>query len=183
MALVSVLFFAILFLAPTAPAQAVQCTDTTCDSSGNPNPPSSGTSQAASNSGLCDPAKIKDYPVPDTEKDRITKSCNCDGTPSLTTDQIKSCEACAKGAESCLKNNGIIKKFIQPIVNFLSAVVAVVIVGSIMFAGIQYALAGDKAEAVGAAKKRIVSSLFAFLVFLLTFAFLQWLIPGGVFKT
>lgn len=111
----------------------------------------------------------------------MTKSCVCDGTPNLTDKQIKSCEACRQGSKSCLENNRIIKDFIQPMVNFLSALVAVVVVGSIMFAGIQYALAGDKAEAVGAAKKRITTSLMAFLIFILTFAFLQWLIPGGVF--
>lgn len=110
------------------------------------------------------------------------RSCACDKTLNLTTeDAVKSCEACQKSSSECLTSNVIIKD-IQKIVNFLSALVAVVVIGSIMVGGIQYALGGDSAEKVGAAKKRIGNSLYAFLIFILTFAFLQWLIPGGVFS-
>lgn len=70
---------------------------------------------------------------------------------------------------------------LNTIVKFLSGLVGVVIVGVIIFGGIQYALAGDKAEAVTAAKKRIANGVIALFVFLFIFAFVQWLIPGGVF--
>lgn len=80
-----------------------------------------------------------------------------------------------------LKNNCIVKD-INQIVNFLSAGVAVVVVGVIIVGGIQYSMAGDKPEAVSAAKQRIINGLIALVAFILTFAFLQWLIPGGVFS-
>lgn len=124
--------------------------------------------------------------TPPVQKNKLSQlqydSCKCDGTPNLTDAQVKNCEACKNGSKSCLENNGIIKNVIQPIVNFLTALVGIVVVGSIMLGGIQYALGGDNAEKVGQAKKRIGNSLFAFLIFILTFAFLQWLIPGGVFS-
>ncbi|HEY5550162.1 MAG TPA: hypothetical protein VIK37_03145 [Candidatus Saccharimonadales bacterium] len=70
---------------------------------------------------------------------------------------------------------------IQVVVNFLSAGVGIVVVGVIILGGIQYSLAGDNPQAVGAAKQRIINGLIALLAFLLTFAFVQWLVPGGVF--
>ena len=80
-----------------------------------------------------------------------------------------------------LQQNPIIKD-IQVIVNALGAAVAVVVTISIIFGGIQYSLSGDRADEVTKAKKRISNSLVALLIFILTFTFLQWLIPGGVFK-
>lgn len=123
----------------------------------------------------------KDIEANAKTKDIMIRSCKCDGTWSLTTEAaVTSCENCQKGSKNCLKNNVIIKD-IQKFVDFLSALVGIVVIGSIMVGGIQYALGGDNAEKVGQAKKRISTSLFAFLIFILTFAFLQWLIPGGVF--
>lgn len=73
-------------------------------------------------------------------------------------------------------------KDINVIVAFLSAGVGVVVVGTIILGGIQYTMAGDNPQAITAAKQRIINGLVALLAFLLTFAFLQWIIPGGVFK-
>jgi len=80
-----------------------------------------------------------------------------------------------------LKDNPIVKN-INKIVGVLAGLVGVVVVGTIILGGIQYATAGDKAEAVSAAKQRIINGLIALLAFLFIFAFLQWLVPGGVFK-
>lgn len=71
-------------------------------------------------------------------------------------------------------------KYINPIVNLLSALVGIVVVGSIIFGGIQYsASAGDPGKAA-AAKQRIINSLGALAAFVFLFAFLQWIIPGGL---
>ena len=78
------------------------------------------------------------------------------------------------------KTNPIIQD-INQWVTFLSALVGVVVVGVIILGGIQYALAGDNPSAVTAAKSRIINGLIALGAFLLTYAFLQWLVPGGVF--
>jgi hypothetical protein len=79
--------------------------------------------------------------------------------------------------DKCLNSNPIIKD-IRLIVNLLSAGVGVVITGSIIFAGIQYAYAGNNSTTVGAAKKRIQDSLIALLAFFFVYAFLNWIIPG-----
>jgi len=83
--------------------------------------------------------------------------------------------------QSKLSDNPIVKN-INKIVGILAGLVGVVVVGTIILGGIQYATAGDKAEAVSAAKQRIINGLIALLAFLFIFAFLQWLVPGGVFK-
>ncbi|OGC80452.1 hypothetical protein A2943_00400 [Candidatus Adlerbacteria bacterium RIFCSPLOWO2_01_FULL_51_16] len=70
---------------------------------------------------------------------------------------------------------------IQTVVNFLSAGVGIVVVAMIIIGGIQYTMAGDNPQAVSEAKSRIKNALFGLLAYALTFAFLNWLIPGGVF--
>jgi hypothetical protein len=84
-------------------------------------------------------------------------------------------------AASDLSNNPIVKD-LNKIVAFLSAGVGIIVVAVIILGGIQYMLAGDNPQAVGAAKQRIINGFIALVTFLLMFAFLQWLIPGGVFK-
>jgi hypothetical protein len=64
----------------------------------------------------------------------------------------------------------------------LSIGVAIIVVGVILVGGIQYILAGGNATPVTAARKRIVNGMVALAAFLFAEAFLQWLIPGGVFK-
>ncbi|MBX4188674.1 hypothetical protein KW792_01085 [Candidatus Saccharibacteria bacterium] len=112
------------------------------------------------------------------------------GGPSGNTNPVAS-GACnntedAKGNVSqskvnkCINQSPVVKD-IQNIVNFLSAAVGVVIIAMIIVGGIQYSLAGDNASALGAAKQRITNAMIALFAFLFAFAFLQWLIPGGIF--
>lgn len=83
--------------------------------------------------------------------------------------------------QTCLKKNKIVSRINQA-VNLLSALVGIVVAGSIIFAGIQYTLAGDNPQKVGAARSRITSSIVALILFLFIFAILQYLIPGGIFS-
>lgn len=82
------------------------------------------------------------------------------------------------GVQSCLKNNQIVKD-LNFIINFIATGVGIVVIGTIIVGGIQYSLAGDNATATGAAKQRIINGLIALVAFIFTYAFLQWLIPGG----
>lgn len=81
-----------------------------------------------------------------------------------------------------LSSDNPIIKDLNKIVNFLSALVAIVVIGSIIVGGIQYSLAGGGSDTTQKAKKRIVDSFIALGVFLFIYALLQWLIPGGVFR-
>lgn len=82
---------------------------------------------------------------------------------------------------SSLKNNPIVKD-INSIVNFLSIGVGVVVIAMLIVGGIQYSIAGDNPQAVNAAKQRLINAAIALIAYIFIFAFLQWLIPGGVFN-
>jgi len=86
----------------------------------------------------------------------------------------------AAALENCIRNNKITKD-LNYIINFLSAGVGIVIVGMLLVGGIQYMVAGANPQALTAAKARISNALIALLAFIFTFAFLQWLVPGGIF--
>lgn len=79
------------------------------------------------------------------------------------------------GGEQCLINT-----YVKPAVETASALVGILVVISIIVAGIQYSSAAGDSSKVSAAKDRIRNSLVGFLAFLLLLAFLNWLIPGGV---
>jgi hypothetical protein len=103
---------------------------------------------------------------------------------NLTAAQLKSCEDCQNPAQadSCLKNNRIVVD-LNVIVNFLGGVVAIAVIGTIILGGIQYSMAGESPDAVGKAKQRITNGLIALVAFLFTYAFLQWIVPGGIFNS
>lgn len=79
------------------------------------------------------------------------------------------------------KSNCRIILMVVTITNILSALVGIVIVLAITVAGIQYSMAGGDPQKVTAAKHRIRSALVALLLYIFMFAFLQWIVPGGMF--
>lgn len=99
-------------------------------------------------------------------------TCN-DTTTNGVVDQSK--------VQSCITQTPVWND-IQTIVNVLSAGVAVVVTGVIILGGVQYTIAGDNPQALTAARQRIINGLIALFAFLFIWAFLQWLIPGGIFK-
>jgi Type IV secretion system pilin len=76
--------------------------------------------------------------------------------------------------------SGLITKYVNPAIRLLSGLVGVLVTISIVVAGIQYASAGGDPSKVVAARKRITNAILALLAYLFMFAFLQWLIPGGI---
>lgn len=51
----------------------------------------------------------------------------------------------------------------------------------VVLAGIQYAAAQDNAQSIAAAKGRLTNIVIGLFIYVLMFAALQWLIPGGMF--
>ena len=64
---------------------------------------------------------------------------------------------------------------------FLSVGVGIVVIGSIIVAGIQYAMSRGNPQATQAAIKRIASSVGALILYIFIFAIANYLIPGGIF--
>lgn len=102
-------------------------------------------------------------------------------TSACTADNGVPCDSTSPyGSSKDLATNPIVKD-INLVVNFLSIGIVVVVIAMLITGGIQYSAAGDNQQAVVAAKQRLINALIAFAAFLFTFAFLQWLIPGGIF--
>jgi hypothetical protein len=94
-------------------------------------------------------------------------------------DLKKDCKV-ARASQLNRSNCAIVDKIIV-VTNILSALVAVIVVGSLVWAGIQYGMAGPNPQAVAEARKRIRNALIALVFYIFMFSFLQWLVPGGIF--
>lgn len=81
------------------------------------------------------------------------------------------------------KINELFTAYINPFVAFLSAIAGIIIVISIIVGGLQYSSAGGDPGKVAAAKQRITNAIIALLFLIFLFAFLQWLVPGGLFNS
>lgn len=67
------------------------------------------------------------------------------------------------------------------IFRFLSAGVGLVVIGSIIVAGIQYSTSRGDPGATEASIKRITNSVIALLIYIFMFAIANFLVPGGMF--
>lgn len=67
-------------------------------------------------------------------------------------------------------------------VRILTGLVAVAAVASIIYAGVQYASAGDDSSKVKAAKDRMTQTVIGIILYMLMYVILEFLIPGGAFK-
>lgn len=93
-------------------------------------------------------------------------SVNCKGE---TPDKLK----------VCVQQNPVIQQFTQ-IINFLTIGVSVIITIVVIIGGMQYMTARNNPQAVTSAKKKIAAAIIAFAAYMILWAFLQYLIPGGV---
>lgn len=66
-------------------------------------------------------------------------------------------------------------------IRFLSAGVGLVIIGSVIWAGIQYSVSRGNPQTTEAAITRITNTFFALLLYLFIFAIANFLVPGGMF--
>jgi hypothetical protein len=121
-----------------------------------------------------DPAPATTTAPATTDSPKVTSS-KCDPT-SAEAATNKCCLASDLNSDNC----GIIA-YLNIAFNFVSGGVTLAIIGNIVLAGIQYSTAQGDPSAVGKSKKRIRDAIIAFIMFLSLYAFIQWLIPGGVF--
>lgn len=74
-----------------------------------------------------------------------------------------------------------ISRDIELVINTLSVGVGVVAVAMIIIGGLQYTASRSDPKAVAAAKSKITNAVIGIVVYVLIYAFLQWLVPGGLF--
>ena len=74
-----------------------------------------------------------------------------------------------------------IKKYVNPGINLFSALFGIVAVCSLIFGGIQYSAAGADPQKITNAKKRITDTIIAIVAYFFLYAFINFLVPGGLF--
>lgn len=84
-------------------------------------------------------------------------------------------------AEPLTPANCWIVSYVVDAINILSGLVGVVIVIMIAVGGLQYSSARDNPQATQAAKDKIRNAILALVLFIFGTAFLQYLVPGGIF--
>lgn len=87
-----------------------------------------------------------------------------------------------KGA-SCQGNCSAVLDLTFAIIRFLSYGVGLVVVASIIIAGIQYTTSRGDPQATAEATKRISNTVVALIVYIFAYAILNYVIPAGLFKT
>jgi len=68
------------------------------------------------------------------------------------------------------------------VIKFLTDGVGLVVVASIIYAGIQYIVSTGDPQATATAVKRIRSSIVALLLFIFAYAILNYVVPGAVLQ-
>ena len=108
----------------------------------------------------------------------VSKTCGSSPpTPTGTSSQVVT--SIDFGCKS--KGNGILD-LLFAIIRFLSDGVGIIIVLSIIIAGIQYIVSSGEPQAVSKAIARIRSSIIALVVYIFAYAILNYLIPGTFLK-
>lgn len=122
----------------------------------------------------------KTYTVPDgvARGEGICGSASAP-TTSPTDNDIKTKKDDCQSTDVNKDNCGIVK-YLVLFIRVLSGIVGITVAISIAVGGIQYSMAGGDPSAVANARKRIMNAIIALLAFIFTFAFLNWLVPGGV---
>jgi len=72
--------------------------------------------------------------------------------------------------------------YLVTIIDVLVGLAGVAIVGTIVYGGIQYSMAGSDPQKVAASKDRIRNAIIALIFLLFGFAILNYLVPGGVLQ-
>lgn len=114
----------------------------------------------------------------------FTSSCCPSGQTAVQMQGSRSCCPTSQALSTATDDGARAKicffgKYINPVVNLLSALVGIVVVIGIVLGAVQFgSSAGDPQKAANG-KNHIRNALLGLLAYLLLYAFLQFMIPGG----
>jgi hypothetical protein len=108
--------------------------------------------------------------------------------PSATNSSCVQCDngSCTDSAATpnanCSKEEcDLVANYINPTINLLTLVFGLVAVISIIMGGIQFSTSGGDPQKSAAARGRIEKTIFAIFIYAFLYAFLEFLVPGGIF--
>ena len=106
-----------------------------------------------------------------------------DGSGNLTTpngNNGRGGEAPAEAKTAILPSDWKIEDILNMVLVVVTTGVGIAAVGSIVFAGVLYITARDNAAQVSKAKTMIMNTIIGIIAYILMWAFLEWIIPGGI---
>ena len=106
-----------------------------------------------------------------------------DGSGNLTTpngNNDRGGEAPAEAKTAILPSDWKIEDILNMVLVVVTTGVGIAAVGSIVFAGVLYITARDNAAQVSKAKTMIMNTIIGIVAYILMWAFLEWIIPGGI---
>lgn len=105
-----------------------------------------------------------------------TSSCK-DGTKDKAL-----CNACTSSGGETSQDCNLTKKYLNPFINkFLAPLAILSVIIGIIWGSITYATSAGDAQKAADGKSKIQKALIGLLAFIFLYAFLNWLIPGGLF--
>jgi hypothetical protein len=100
---------------------------------------------------------------------------NCSGG-ACNDDAANPSADCSK--QSC----DLVSKYVNPAINLLTLLFGLIAAASIILGAIQFSSSGGDPQKAAAARGRISKTVFAILTYAFLYAFLEFLIPGGIFN-
>ncbi|HSX02839.1 MAG TPA: hypothetical protein VLI05_06040 [Candidatus Saccharimonadia bacterium] len=89
-------------------------------------------------------------------------------------------DGCPAGTISNKAPGGAIVAYLKTVLQFLSGGIGLVILLMMVIAGAQYITSAGDPGLIKAAKTRLINAITALLLFLLAFAIINFIVPGGV---
>lgn len=122
--------------------------------------------------------KCKDQSVPVRQGATCPKGQTGPGVDGLCQDKSTPVVSIS---DSAIKNNGIWVILVL-VINIMSAGIGVAAVGGIIYGSILYSTGGGNAETTKKARTIIFNVLIGLLMYAVMYAFLNYMIPGGMFN-
>ncbi len=113
----------------------------------------------------------------------VTVSAVKDKTTGIDCSKTDCSDPAADPKAKCNRDGcDLVDKYINPTIKLLSGIVGLIAAISLIAGGIQYSAAGGDPQKISAAKNRISKTILALVAYMFLFAFLQFIVPGGVFR-
>ena len=113
------------------------------------------------------------YVDPSDLKSKSDSSSNSDSKKNKDTPS-------ADAKTAILPSDWKIEDILNMVLVVVTTGVGIAAVGSIVFAGVLYITARDNAAQVSKAKTMIMNTIIGIIAYILMWAFLEWIIPGGI---
>lgn len=163
-------------ITPNVALACVTTTTNTCTAGS----PKSGSTKSSTKSSTSTTTKCSTY----NYQNGLCPDCQGSNAGGVSCSAANSGSDVAANPNSNCSSSGcdLIQKYVNPIINLLSIIFGLIAVASLITGGIQYSASSGDPQRVTLAKRRITMTIVSVFAYLFMYAFLQFIIPGGLFN-